>query len=425
MRTIDLIETAQTNLKRAKLRTFLTTLAVFIGTFTLAMTTALGEGVQTYIDKQTDAYAQPDTLIVFPKAETSFGSGPQEYNPDKKTSSVGDRGQQPSMTAKDVAAVKSLPNITEVYPDYSVTPDYIQYGSGKKYVISATSLYPSGAPALAAGTLPAPEDTSAILLPYNYLSVFGFDKAADAVGKTVDLRFSSVALAGTSIETKDLDLTIKGVLINSLFGQGAVISYKNVENVTTFQTGGNPTFFSLFAATKKGLSDADLSALKAKLDDKGYSASTYADQIASLNTTINVARLVLDGFSLIALLAATLGIVNTLLMAVLERTQEIGLMKALGMRRGGIFAIFTFEAMSIGFWGGLLGVLVAGGIGSIANKVLANGPLKSFEGFTLLSYPPLEMAMIVLAAMAIGLIAGALPALRASRLNPIDALRSE
>src|SRR5690606_28361281 len=112
-------------------------------------------------------------------------------------------------------------------------------------------------------------------------------------------------------------------------------------------------------------------AIVTKLNELGYGASTYEDQIGSILDAIGIAQLVMSLFGAIALAAATLGIINTLLMAVLERTQEIGLMKALGMRRGGIFAIFTYEAMTIGFWGGLLGVLGAYGIGSIINNVLS------------------------------------------------------
>jgi putative ABC transport system permease protein len=140
---------------------------------------------------------------------------------------------------------------------------------------------------------------------------------------------------------------------------------------------------------------------------------------------LQVVSLGLAGFAGIALLAAMIGIVNTLLMSVYERIQEIGLLKAMGMRRRGIFFQFLIEAASIGFWGGVIGVGLAAIAGHIANPILIRTVFSGFPGKQILSYPLAYMAGIIALATAIGLIAGAFPAWRASRLNPIDALRRE
>jgi putative ABC transport system permease protein len=111
-------------------------------------------------------------------------------------------------------------------------------------------------------------------------------------------------------------------------------------------------------------------------------------------------------------------------MSVFERTGEIGLLKALGMRRFGITALYLLEAASIGFWSGVIGV--AGAIlgGVIVNPILGNTLFRGV-GDHVLSYPPATMIAIVVGALCIGLVAGAVPAIRAGRLNPIEALRRE
>src|SRR5207248_3301580 len=119
------------------------------------------------------------------------------------------------------------------------------------------------------------------------------------------------------------------------------------------------------------------------------------EQIGTIGTVINTILIVLNMFGAITLLAATFGIVNTLLMSVNERTSEIGLFKALGAKRRTIFSIFAIEAASIGFWGALLGVLVSIGIGSIASNIATQTFLKNFVGFQLVSFPILASLTVL------------------------------
>jgi putative ABC transport system permease protein len=120
-----------------------------------------------------------------------------------------------------------------------------------------------------------------------------------------------------------------------------------------------------------------------------------------------------------------LGIVNTLLMSVQERTREIGLMKAMGMSGGKIYALFSTEAVFIGFLGSAMGALVAIGVGSAISNVLSETLLSDLQGLDVLKFAPASVAGIVLVVMLIAFLAGTLPARRASKQNPIDALRYE
>jgi putative ABC transport system permease protein len=135
--------------------------------------------------------------------------------------------------------------------------------------------------------------------------------------------------------------------------------------------------------------------------------------------------MVLNFFAGIALLAASFGIVNTLLMSVQERTKEIGLMKAVGMSRKKLFLIFSTEAILLGFWGSLLGSLAGVGVGKVVNRLATKTFLKDLVGFELTSFPATSIVAIMLIIMLIAFLAGTLPARRASKLDAIEALRYE
>ncbi len=430
MRLPDYIKFAQTNLLRTKLRTFLTVLALFIGTFTLAMTTALGTGITRYTTTQINAFTQPDTIMVTPPSRRSTSStGIPEYNPNKSTVTSGGNAQ---LTTADVDKLKTIPNVTGEYPSYSVQPEYIQYGTGKKYVLAVTALRPQSQLTLVAGSLPSSTDTAATVIPYPYVATLGFANSAAAIGKTVTIHFNGLPVTSgtkakpiTTVPSKDIQVVIRGVLADTITSQQTYLAPSVMEDLSNFQNGSTAQFYEIALTVAPKSSTATLNAVKAAAIAKGYQAETPADVLKQVQQGLSVVQTALDGFAGIALLAAMIGIVNTLLMAVLERTQEIGLLKALGMRRNGIFGLFVYEAISIGFWGGLLGVGLGMAIGPVINNILSHTLLKGAVGLKLLVFPLPYMAAIVGLGMLIGFIAGALPAARASRLNPIDALRNE
>jgi putative ABC transport system permease protein len=134
---------------------------------------------------------------------------------------------------------------------------------------------------------------------------------------------------------------------------------------------------------------------------------------------------VLKIFGGIALIAASIGIINTLLMSVQERTREIGLDKALGMSNGRVFATFAIEAISLGFWGSLFGIIVSFLIGQAVNFVTHETILSSLPTFQLIIFRAVDLISITLVIMLIALLAGVLPARKASKKDPIDSLRYE
>jgi putative ABC transport system permease protein len=184
-------------------------------------------------------------------------------------------------------------------------------------------------------------------------------------------------------------------------------------------------YAAAFAKFDTSMSDDQLKQLKDTLKEQGFDARTLDDQLGVIKSVINGITTFLNVFAGIALAAASFGIVNTLLMAVQERTREIGLMKALGMRRGRIFALFSLEAVLIGLWGALIALGAANVLGRVGSAIATRTLFKDFEGLRLFSFPALSMLPIILLIMTIAFLAATLPARRAARLDPIEALRYE
>lgn len=429
MRALDYISTAQTNLMRTKTRTFLTVLAFVIGTFTLGMTTAFSQGLRSYINTQIDAYGEPNVIQVSlaSTSQQSSSSGVPLYAPNRQT--AGTEGNKRdgvhtvyTMNAQDLAKVQSIPNVKAAYPDYGgLNVDYIQYGNQPKYTLGVTASYPDIATTLAAGSLPTAQQTNGIVLPYPYVEALGAQHAQDLIGKTATLHVTNPA----TNQGKSYQVVITGVLPDTAHTPGAVVSYQTVDDMVQFQSGTTSQYQGIVAITNDNPTPAMRAAIKNKLQSQGYDAQTYDDTLANFSRPLSIVTFGLDGFAGIALLAATIGIVNTLLMSVLERTQEIGLLKALGMRRRGITFIYLTEAASIGFWGGIIGVVLANLVGIVANPILTRTIFNGVGKAHILSYPLTYMAAIVGGAMVIGLLAGTLPAIRAGRLDPIESLRRE
>lgn len=163
-------------------------------------------------------------------------------------------------------------------------------------------------------------------------------------------------------------------------------------------------------------------AVQEQIQAMGYSASSNIEWIESTRQQYANVQAMLGGIGAVALLVAAIGITNTMMMSIYERTKEIGVMKVLGCDMRNIQALFLIEAAYIGFIGGLVGVGVSYGISAVINHVVAASG-NSMEG---LSYIPpwLAMASVVFAVI-IGMVAGFFPSRRAMKLSPLAAIRNE
>ncbi len=158
------------------------------------------------------------------------------------------------------------------------------------------------------------------------------------------------------------------------------------------------------------------------IKDMGYQAHSNAEWIESSKEQSRMIQLVLGGIGAVSLFVAAIGITNTMMMSIYERTKEIGVIKVLGCSLGNIRTMFLMEAAYIGLIGGLVGVLLSAVVSAIINSITTNME----EGGMAISYIPPWLALLgILFSVGVGMISGFFPALRAMRLSPLAAIRNE
>jgi putative ABC transport system permease protein len=427
MRFKDLLRIANRNLLRNKLRTFLTIMAIFVGSFTLIMTNGLGDGLKDYVERQVKNIEGNNILFVRKKFEMPNdgrkSDEPAEYK--EKTQDEAGNVIDPNSFSVDLGQMESLkkdiPEVKTITPRYSINGEFITLDGIKKYQLELGMLSEGIKQKVEAGS--TIKGAGEIIIPLALGKTFSQDLAT-LIGKDVTIAYK----IGQTGEIKTMQLKIvgvatKGFMTNSNCFVDAATARQIYEEQQRMSDGYNK--FSSFTFQLDSPSEKKIGEIKKKLDEKGFTAETFADLEKRTYDAIGILQIGLNFFAFIALLAASFGIINTLVVAVMERTKEIGLQKALGLGREKIFLLFTLEAILIGFWGAVAGVVIGILVGTFANIFLAVTYLSSFEGYSLFSFRIFSIIWVVLLVCVIAFLAGVMPAFRASRLNPIEALRYE
>lgn len=427
----DLLLTASANMLRNKTRTILTIIAIFIGAMTITLTNGIGTGIKSYINQQIGNLGATNVLLVTltQRSRPSINGAPAKYkyNPNASLSSGGfGSGTQLLMNLNDLSKIKATGNITSVVPAHSFAPDYIM-GTNDKYQLSLAQQFGSTTGAMITGSgVNNNSLQNQISIPENYVGPLGYSNNQSIIGKTVTIGITS----GKGVITT-VTAAVTGVQEKNIIGKSTAYANNALsDQLNNIQNEGIPaavanTFQTAYATFPSNLTTSQINTIKNQLTAKGFSSLTIKDEESTIFTAIDAIIIVFDMFGAIALLAASFGIINTLYMSVQDRTKEIGLMKALGMNPKRIFLLFSIEAVLIGLWGSALGVLMATLIGKIVNSVGQHGFLKDFPGLSLLTFPPKTIIIVIGGIMIIAFLAGTLPALRASRKDPISALRYE
>lgn len=434
MKTLDILRDANSNLWRNKIRSFLTILAIFIGSFTIILNSAINAGVNDFMDKQIANMGGDGYLEMMPKeaydtiASMIDNSGPQEYTDDKDSANAATYIKDEQIEkVKQIEGIKSF----SVLPNS--TADYITSNrTDKKYRLNINLVVDGINFDISNGVAPntAADAEFEIAVNEDLARALGYDDIAEIVGEKIQIAVPNNLGCYTAIRRSEcqtiIEATVSGTQapgILSMAGSRTNLALWNKISEINY-LGMPPESVHSYQATADVEPDK-IDEIKKQLEEIGLMAMSVDDEVGMFKTFFDAILIVFNIFGSIALIAASIGIINTLFMSVQERTREIGLDKALGMSNGKVFFSFSAEAIMLGFWGSVIGVIVSMIIGNIASGIAHETFLADFPTFKLTIFEPLTMIGIVAVIMLIAFLAGTLPARKASKKNPIDALRYE
>lgn len=420
MRIRDTIRRAGRSLRQAKTRTLLTSLAISVGAFTVTLALAAGAGSQAYTDSLLKNNGDVRNLSVFTK-ENSGTEAPREY---------GSSDDQTILDDQDIEKIKKIDGVADITPAYNIQATYMtRGGANKKYEAKVDVKADQTALPLVAGKLEANRvPVGSIVVPEVYLKPLGFSSAQEAIGQPLTVHIEKpTQKRGVPAESEDKTFTIAAVdkkATTMLQYQAALrFSVEDAKAMYDYQSGGmsqSDRYASLHVRVKDG---ADVETVQQAIKSAGYTVYSLQDIQEALFQFINVLQWGVAGFGFLAILASIFGIINTQYISVLERTQQIGLMKALGARRKDIARLFRFEAAWVGFLGGMIGTglaLLAGFFNPLIAKSLQLEP-----GIKLLQFNPMTSVILIFSLVIIAIAAGYFPSRKAAKLDPIEALRTE
>lgn len=455
MKSRDLSELAVRNLREAVLRNSLTTLGVAVGVASLVAMLSLGVGLQTLASQRLTRSGLFDAVFV--TSQRNFRGPRQPPPPDsapKRESRPLDDDARQQFT--------KLSNVTEVYPQIRFVTD-VRY-AGKSESTSVLGLPDSSRSSgafdgMKGAFFSSPTADEAILqidfakllsdqppaligkeLTLRYAERNALSKAADDDEALLGAVMGSSKPGGISIVPREKNVRIVGVIesdpsagVGGFGGARVYLPLRTAEQLHVAQPddlqaflAGNSGKPSYMAMTVRVRSPKDVLQVEEAIKKMGFATFSLLDATKSLRLVFTVFDLFLGLFGSLALTVASLGIINTLVMAILERRREIGIFKALGATDRDVRSLFFAEAGAMGLFGGLFGVALGWLIGSALTWGTTIYLHRQNLPGVKISYIPWWLALgAIVFAITVSLIAGLYPASRAARLNPVDALRYE
>ena len=490
MNFFDIISLSLRNLREAKLRSGLTTMGVIVGVAMIVTMVSFGLGLQRNTVARFRELDLFNEVTVFGRSLSSLveagfnkrsGEGTSNAEEDRGERRRGPQPREASTRVLDEQAVDEIakiPGVVSVEPNIS----FLAYVRANERALARTvggALVPNPATRFkefaAGGMISAPDALEAVV-DEDFVRDFGYGNAQDALGQTLSLL--APPTGGKSEKDEDDQLSFFGIPLEDEEGgeapaDGMVARSFRIVGVLREGKSGASRFrgMSLAAsiyiplpvarawsiehqddlgqiatrlARETGALGENESAgytsaivrvsdpvlltdVRQRLTEMGFSSFAIVDQLEQLRTVFLIINSALGLLGGISLLVASFGIANTMIMSILERTREIGIMKAIGAEDIEIKLIFFIEAAAIGLVGGSLGALAAWGIDAAANRIAYRFVLQP-QGASPVDFfalPPYLWLGAILFAVVVSIVAALYPAARAARIDPVKALRHD
>jgi putative ABC transport system permease protein len=417
----DVVKTALDNLTRHKVRTALTTIGVIVGILTIVTMVSLGIGVQREMHQTFDSVGL-ESLRIYP--ETEEGGSFQLF---------GERERTKLLTPTLVDSLQAREDVIEVIP-FLRLPTSVRMTvrlNGQESEARPWGPRPGDVPdpfAVSTKTLAGkdvpPEEGGGAILSEGLLTKLGYEREdfPSLVGQEVE-----VVLYAPRAESQAFTLQVAGITDHEWSGAALALA----DRLTMLQWWYNDSDYLGHRGYDEVFIRAgslnDASEILDWLDDQGYQVRSLKMMLDMANRGMIILQTMLGSVGALALLVASIGIANTMIMAVYERTKEIGILKAVGAAPSQIRVLFVLEASLIGLLGGIIGTVVGWLLGKALNWLILEimrWQEVSIRGTFFVVSWWLVVAALVFATL-VGLLAGLYPAARAARLAPLDALRYE
>ncbi len=458
MRISDHIEQSFCNLWKKKLRTFLTTCGVVIGVGALVCMFAFGKGVQKRISDQfnkVDLFNYINVSIRNRAGDPASSSDPDDPDAggrDLATAFADSNNRDAArLDARFLEEVRKIEGVEAAFPEMRFPAQICLAGKEQFTLVQVLSadICRSGPLPLQAGRCYDPREPNELILTDSLLRRLGINEPSAAIGReieiaTLTLDFSLVNLLrmvvskdgqGLPFARQSYRFTIVGVAERLPFGgmgdayvqpeaAGAMRKLSLTSIWEFFRPAGESAGYS--TVTLRVSSPKYVAPVKKQLESRGLRTFALMDQLEEMRTGFLIMDMFLLAVGMIGVTVASLGIVNTMVMSILERYKEIGIMKAVGAGDKDVKKIFFFESGVIGFMGGVLGLALGWMVSAFINQVVNHFAAK--QGVPYMSYFsfPWWLCLGAIAfSVLVSLIAGIYPTLRAARVDPVVALRHD
>lgn len=460
MKGYDLFELAVRNLRQSKLRNGLTTVGISVGVASLVAMLSLGVGLQQLATKRLAGSGMFDTVFVTSKQDfRGFDREEDQKDQHPENAPVLDEAARQQMT--------KLQYVTEVEPEVRVMGQI--FYNGQTHFGFVTGLPMSARENEAFDSLQgkffSSSDADEVILLNDFAKELNPQNPKSLIGQEVTLRYGEHQSLpaesdasgrpqvgdqnestnsnggddyGFSVVRKTQQLKVVGIIDEEPYGGMRTVSRGRIFLPVDLTEKLNMAEFSDMRSSLRGhgksymtltvrvKDPAKVSQVQDAIKNMGFRTFSVLDATKSLRRFFTVLDLFLGIFGSLALAVATLAIINTLVMAVLERRREIGVMKAIGASDGDVKKLFFAEAGAMGFFGGILGIGLGFAIGKAINVgtgiYLRNHQLPAEPVWIL---PSWLIGAAIAFSIVVSLLAGLYPASRAARLDPVQTLKYE